>query len=469
MQTYLRKHLFLMRTLALRCNQTLLLLFSVIAITVISVPLSAQSLQEFIRELTSAGLVSNTPIAGGKQTQDNASHGQINGKQPDAQGSQKNLVLGSGEFVTVEPGDTLMGIAKRELGDAELWRDICSLNQIQNQCNTIAVSQRLELPTSVFNYRAELKASLKYSSELQLLRQQNSELGNNLRLTQKQLANTKNILAGERAIRAEKQKNYQNEIATVQRTASQYLTDNKNLKETNKSLKLKIAELENSLKSLDKVGVRDTLTKDEVLGEQSPPSRLTIDDTNNGSTVSVLVNDKAMTLRNLDGNPIKQATWTYEQAFVFPDRILVLRQIRDTGTRSLVKFDNDGNFLSRTGALQQHQLEAQTQWDLDNDGRIGKEKTVEESGTAALIMNPFGHYQVKIGNVKYDLLNANRDKQSPNKKFQILHIEPFRGGLLALQKRNDRIYTVRYSLTGEFQDTYTIKSYAKFFTTTGTD
>ena len=453
----------------MRYKQKIALLFSVFAMAVFSKPLSAQSLQEFIRELTGAGLVSNTPVTGGSQTQQGPNRAGINGKQHDAQRSQKTSVRGSGEFVTVEPGDTLMGIAKRELGDAELWRDICSLNQIQNQCNTIAVSQRLELPTSVFNYRAELKASLKYSSELQLLRQQNSELGNNLRLTQKQLANTKNILAGERAIRAEKQKNYQNEVATFQRTARQYLTDNTNLKETNKSLRLKIAELENSLKSLGKVGVRDPLTKDEVLGEQSPPSMLTIDDTNNGSTVSVLVNGKAMTLRNLDGNPIKQATWTYEQAFVFPDRILVLRQIRDTEKRSLVKFDRNGNFLSRSGLLHQYQVEAQTQWDLNDDGRIGREQILEENGTAALATDPFGHYQVKIDDDKYHLLNANRDKQSPNKKFKILHVEPFRGGLLAFQKSRDHLYTVRYSSSGEFQDTYKIKSYAKFLKAVGAD
>ena len=103
-------------------------------------------------------------------------------------------------------------------------------------------------------------------------------------------------------------------------------------------------------------------------------------------------------------------------------------------------------------------------FDLNGDGKIGKERVIEDSGLATLLTDPNGDYQVLFENEKFYLLNAKRRTQTPTADYQMLHIEPFQQGFLMLYRSKGQLRTHRYSRTGEFQEMYGINTYTDFFT-----
>jgi len=55
----------------------------------------------------------------------------------------------SAATITVEPGDTLSGIAQRMLGDGGRWREICQQNRsLLRNCNLVPAGAVLEIPSS---------------------------------------------------------------------------------------------------------------------------------------------------------------------------------------------------------------------------------------------------------------------------------------------------------------------------------
>jgi len=58
-----------------------------------------------------------------------------------------SVPLALGQTVTVQPGDTLSGIAKRELGSARRWQELCKLNhKVVKDCDLVVVGTKLHLP-----------------------------------------------------------------------------------------------------------------------------------------------------------------------------------------------------------------------------------------------------------------------------------------------------------------------------------
>ena len=64
-------------------------------------------------------------------------------------------------------------------------------------------------------------------------------------------------------------------------------------------------------------------------------------------------------------------------------------------------------------------------FDLNGDGKIGKERVIEDGGLATLLTDANGEYQVLFENEKFYLLNAKQRTQTPMADYQMLHIDRF--------------------------------------------
>lgn len=170
------------------------LLSVILMLTQLPSSIQAQSLQDFIRDLTRGGLVNNTPLT---STNNNSNSGAKTDTSliVDNGDVQTNIVRGSGEFITVKRGDTLSTIARESLGDAKLWREICALNKLDTGCSSIVVGQKLELPIQFYSYRAKKRYSSKITElteRIKILEQKLRE--NSTDLIHLNLADTQIIL-----------------------------------------------------------------------------------------------------------------------------------------------------------------------------------------------------------------------------------------------------------------------------------
>ena len=146
----------------------------------------AQSLQEFIRDLTRGGLVNNTPLTNTNSDSDRDAKTDTS-LIVDNGDEQTNTVRGSGEFITVKRGDTLSTIARELLGDANLWREICALNALGSKCSSIVVGQKLELPVSYFRHQIETRVQDEFQARLADLKTQIVQLESLLTKTNAEL------------------------------------------------------------------------------------------------------------------------------------------------------------------------------------------------------------------------------------------------------------------------------------------
>ena len=252
-------------------------IFPLVLAFLLPAQLPAQSLQDFIRDLTVAGLVNNTPITreDSRPTQEEKSEYQNSEPQPGPPPQ------GSGEFITVKRGDTLVSIAERELGKANTWREICAVNQIQDRCNAIVVGQRLELPASVFNYRATVDAKITLSNATETLKKENFELQQNLKLAQQQLVNLNNARETQQSSFETQKALLQDALASAEETKEEHALRITELEKVNKSLQNKIRELEAKLASNETANVA---TYNRLINEKSIHADIIITTTENKST-----------------------------------------------------------------------------------------------------------------------------------------------------------------------------------------
>ena len=94
-------------------------------------------------ELSASGRGVNSPIGGGAALPlpgDTAGAGAITGPAAAKPGSEKPIDLNAPKLYTVKTGDTLMTIAKGELGSSNRWKEILDLNK-----RTLAAPENLQL------------------------------------------------------------------------------------------------------------------------------------------------------------------------------------------------------------------------------------------------------------------------------------------------------------------------------------
>ena len=440
-------------------------IFPLVLAVLLPTQLPAQSLQDFIRDLTGAGLVNNTPIT----REDSRPPREEKPEYPKSEPQPGPPPQGSGEFITVKQGDTLVSIAERELGDANKWREICAVNQIQDRCNAIVVGQRLELPASVFNYRATVDAKITISNATETLKKENFELQQNLKLAQQQLVNLSNARETLKSSFETQKALLQDALASAEKTKEEHASRIIELEKVNKSLQNKIRELEAKLASNEANETTNADTNNRLINQKSIRADIIITTTEHKSTVGISLDDKFITLRGSDGLPLEPRTWAELSAFIQPDKIVILHQSTTDKMQHLSIFTLTGNFIESRSNLMESNIEAIAMFDLNGDGKIGKERVIEDSGLATLLTDANGEYQVLFENEKFYLLNANRRAQAPTADYQMLHIEPFQQGFLMLYRSKGQLRTHRYTRIGEFQEMYDINTYTDFFTAVSTN
>ena len=417
----------------------------------------AQSLQDFIKDLTRGGLVKNTPLTktNNNSNSDNETDTGLIFDQGDA---QTNFIRGSGEFITVKQGDTLSTIARELLGDANLWREICALNALGTGCSSIVVGQKLELPVAYFKHQIEIRAQDEFETRIADLTTQIVQL-------EALLAQTKGEL-GAVQLKLEKQKTTdrlsENKLRQKLHAA---VTDIERL--TNNEARL--TEIIENLKANTQVTLANPAKEkiDYATGSGNSPqfqAKVIEFKVHNDKSVEVMLDqDRTVRLKNLDGDLMFENRWKFTRAFVLNKQIFVVRNLEHSQKKFGMYFNLAGELRKRTAILQDYEIEAITHLDLDNNGQLGVMQTIEKSGEVHLIVGAdAGYFAIKNG-VRIPMLDPRGNLRNNNSKFKLLHVEKFKNGLLTLYSYENKLGTYRSNNMGEFQDWHHIKSYQKFF------
>ena len=420
-------------------------------------PIHAQSLQEFIRDLTRGGLVNNTPLTNTNSDSDRDAKTDTS-LIVDNGDVQTNTVHGFGEFITVKRGDTLSTLARELLGDANSWREICALNALGTGCSSIMVDQKLELPVSYFRNQIETKVQDKFQTRIADLTTQIVQLEALLKQTKGEL--------GAVQLKFEKQKTTsklsENKIRQKLNAA---VTDIERLSNN----EARLTEIIENLKANTQVTLANPAKEkiDYAAGSgNSPQIQAKVIDfkVQNDKSVDVILNpDSTVRLQNLDGELIFENQWKFTRAFVLNKQIFIVRKSEPTQQKFGMYFDLAGELKKRTATLQEYEIEAITGLDLDGNGQLGAAHTIEKSGEVQLIVGAdAGYFAIKNG-ARIPMLDPRGNVRSSNSKFKLLHVETFKNGLLTLYSYKNKLGTYRSNNFGEFQDWHHIKSYQKFF------
>ena len=436
------------------------LLSVILILTQLPSSVQAQSLQDFIRDLTRGGLVNNTPLT---STNNNSNSGAKTDTSliMDNGDVQTNIVRGSGEFITVKRGDTLSTIARELLGDANLWREICTLNALGTGCSSIMAGQKLELPVSYFKHQIETRAQDKFQKRLADLKTQIIQLENLLAQSKSEL--------GAVQLKLEKQKtNNRLSEDTLRQKLNAAVTDIERLSNNEAQLTEIIENLRTKTNIEQENHAKEKTDSEAQSGNipQIQAKNIEIRLQNDKSIKVRLDQDRIVRLKNLDGGLIFENQWKFTRAFELNKQIFVVRESESTKKKFGMYFSLAGELKKRTAILQDYEIEAITRLDLDGNGQLGAAQAIETTGEVQLIVGADANYFAINNGARIPMLDPRGNVRSSNSKFKLLHVENFKNGLLTLYSYENELGTFRSNNMGEFQDWYHIKSYQKFFDVT---